>query len=155
MTQFATMETRPNALLQRLIANLVLTWHQRHTLHHRFLVFALQQLVPQMHRHTLHHRFLHQHCLQGDNQVFVQHWQTHKQNHDNVFLPHGLFQICEHFHKRFNLVDKVQQTIIFCILYVENLSRMKRILDEHFGSWMLQKVFNAFAILHVFKLVVD
>ena len=104
-------------------------------------VLALQHLVLQMCR-----QFLHQHRLQGGNQIHVGRCQTTKQSHDHVFLLHGFLQIHKLIHNRFDLVDMVQYYVVFLLDRVcEELAITKMMLDKFFVSWMLQRDFHASA----------
>lgn len=42
--------------------------------------------------HVLHSQLLHQHDLQGGDQVFVERWQILEQNYHNIFIYHEYLQ---------------------------------------------------------------
>lgn len=67
----------------------------------------LQHLVHHTCRYVLHHQLIHQHRLQGSDQVLMQSWQTLKQSHDDDFMLHMYLQTCEMIYKHIDFVDVV------------------------------------------------
>ena len=119
----------------------------------RFFLLMLWYLMHQTRCRIVHHKFLHQHHLQGVNQVFDRCWQTFELDQNNVFVSHEDHQIRKLITSVLTLLTWSNKTLHSYILYVIKIVTNKADIWLMTFAKYLSHLHGSFVSLDVCKLV--